>query len=315
MESLRHLMIGTSISPHSWSARMRIMDLLRRHWREALLGLVLALPWLSLLVLGSVWLWQRGHVLAWAAAAVMLALIAWPLRQAVRRQATAQARLALGDLAEPSRGWNARERDAWADVLAIADTTDPLSFTASEPVMALARRTVEAVARRFHPEAADPWAQFSLPEALLLTERLSRDIRHEALRHVPGVRAIRLSHLLWAQRASEQYGDAARTGWHVGYGLWRLVRGAINPFQAAVQEVKDLLMEQTGGALSQRLRAYGTRLIVLEVGRAAIDLYSGRLALSDEEVKAARERDLAGDTEAAGAVRIVLVGQVSAGKS
>ena len=47
--------------------------------------------------------------------------------------------------------------------------------------------TVEVVARRFHPEARTAWAQFSLPEFLLLTERLCRDVRREALRHIPGV--------------------------------------------------------------------------------------------------------------------------------
>src|SRR5262249_11198391 len=67
--------------------------------------------------------------------------------------------------------------------------------------------------------------------------------------------------------------------------------------------------------LSYRLRAYATRLLVLETGRAAIELYAGRLALSDAEVRAAQERDMA-DTEAPLApVRIALVGQVNAGKS
>ena len=78
---------------------------------------------------------------------------------------------------------------------------------------AMLEQTVEAVARHFHPDAQAPWAQFSLPEVLLLAERLCRDVRREALRHIPGVRAIRLSHLLWAHRQSDRYGAAARTAW------------------------------------------------------------------------------------------------------
>ncbi len=54
-----------------------------------------------------------------------------------------------------------------------------------------------------------------------------------------------------------------------------------------------MFVERTASVLSYRLRAYATRLLVLEIGRAAIDLYSGRLALSDDEVRAARERDMA----------------------
>jgi uncharacterized protein len=58
-----------------------------------------------------------------------------------------------------------------------------------------------------------------------------------------------------------------------------------------------------------------TQQFVLEVGRAAIDLYSGRLALSEEELRLAQERDRAPAAVAVAPVRILLVGQVNAGKS
>jgi predicted GTPase len=294
---------------------MRFGDPLRRYWPETLLFLAVALPWLSLLVLGMLWLWQGGHVWQWAIGAALLALLAWPLARSVRRRANAEARLALGELAEPSAGWNVVERDAWAEVLAIADATAPFSFIELDPLVASARQTIEAVSRRFHPEAHTAWAQFSLPEALLLAERLCRDVRREALRHIPGVRQMRLSHLLWVQRQSDRYGEVAHRGWRVGYGVWRVVRAVLNPLQAAGQEASGMFVEKAASVFSYRLRAYATRLLVLEIGRASIDLYSGRLALSDDEVRAARERDMAATAEPLAPVRIVLIGQVSAGKS
>jgi predicted GTPase len=280
-----------------------------------LLVLAVALPWLSLLGLGIVLLWHSGYVWAWAIAAAVLGVLAWPLLRLVRRRANAEARLTLGDIAEPSRGWNAVERDAWYEVLSIADATSPFSFTESEPLVASARETVEAVARRFHPEAHSAWAQFSLPEVLLLAERLCRDVRREALRHIPGTRSLRLSHLLWVQQQKERYGTIAQTGLRVGFGLWRLVRAALNPLQAAGQETSGAFVGKTTSVLSYRLRAYATRMLVLEVGRAAIDLYSGRLALSDDEVRDARERDAADSAVPVAPVRILLIGQVNAGKS
>jgi predicted GTPase len=294
---------------------MKFAKPLRRYWPEMLLFLAVALPWLSLLVLGIVWLWQGGHVWVWAVVAALLGLLAWPLSRSIQRRANEEARLALGDLAEPSRGWNVVERDAWTEVLAIADATAPFSFTEMEPLLASARQTIEVVARRFHPEAHTAWAQFTLPEVLLLAERLCRDVRREALRHIPGVRAMRLSHLLWVQRQQERYGAIAQTGWRVGSGLWRIVRAALNPLQAAGQETSGMIMENTAKVFSYRLRAYATRLLVLEIGRASIDLYSGRLALSDEDLRAARERDMASTAESVVPVRIVLIGQVNAGKS
>ena len=54
----------------------------------------------------------------------------------------------------------------------------------------------------------------------------------------------------------------------------------------------------------------------METGRAAIDLYSGRLTLSEDEMRAAQQSDLApAAAPPLAPVRILLIGQVSAGKS
>jgi predicted GTPase len=174
---------------------------------------------------------------------------------------------------------------------------------------------VEVVAQCFHPGAHDAWAQFSLPEFLLLTERLCRDIRREALRHIPAVGTIRLSHLLWAHQQNRRYGVLARTGWQIGFGIWRVVRAALNPLQAVGQETSGAFVQNAVSVLSYRMRAYASRLLVLEVGRAAIDLYAGRLMLSADELQAARKRDMADVSGDDVPIRILLIGQVNAGKS
>jgi uncharacterized protein len=294
---------------------MRFGQPLRYYWPEVLLFLAVALPWLSLFVFGLLWLWQGGHVWVWAIGAATLGLLAWPLSNHVQRRANEEARVALGDLTAPVRGWNVVEQDAWTRVLAMADTAAPFSFTEMEPILASAREIVEAVARAFHPDVRNAWARFSLPEFLLLAERLSRDVRREALLHIPAIRAMKLSHLLWVYQQNERYGEAAQTGWRLGFGLWRVIRAALNPLQAAGQETSGVFFERTTKVLSYRARAYATRLLILEVGRAAIDLYSGRLALSDTELRSAQDRDMAGATATSIPVRIVLIGQVNAGKS
>jgi uncharacterized protein len=290
---------------------MTFRETFRRYWPEMLLALTVALPWVSLMVLGLLWLWQGGRVWAWAIAAAVLGLPAIPLARLVRRRANAEARIAMGDLAEPSSNWNVVERDAWSDVLAIADTAAPFSFTETQSLAKSARHIIDVVARRFHPEAHNAWAQFSLPEALLLSERLCRDMRREALRHIPGIRTVRLSDLLWVQRQNERFGAGLR----LGYEFWRLARAAINPIQAAGSETSRVFVDKAATVLSYRLRAYATRLFTLEVGRAAIDLYSGRLVLSEEELRAAQNRDAADVAAPVAPIRIILLGQVNAGKS
>jgi uncharacterized protein len=290
---------------------MTFRETLRRYWPEMLLALTVALPWVALMVFGLFWLWQGGRVWAWAIAAAVLGLPAIPLAKLVRRRANAEARIAMGDLAEPSSNWNAVEREAWSDVLAIADAAAPFSFTETQSLAKSARHIIDTVARRFHPEAHSAWAQFSVPEALLLSERLCRDMRREALRHIPGIRTVRLSDLLWVQRQNERFGAGLR----MGYEFWRLARAAINPIGAAGSETSRLFVDKAATVLSYRLRAYATRLFTLEVGRAAIDLYSGRLVLSEEELRAAQDRDTADVAVPVAPIRIILIGQVNAGKS
>ena len=294
---------------------MKFGSRLRRHWAETLLVVAVALPWVTLLVLGMLWLWQTGRVWVWAIVAAVLGLLAWPLLRLVRRRANTEARLALGDLSEPSRAWTAIERDAWSEVLAIASKTDPFWFTEVEPLATRGRQTIEAVSRRFHPHDPSAWAKFTLPELLLLTERVSRDLRREALRSMPGARDITLSRVLWFKQQYKRYGPVMQALWRWGYGAWRVVRIPLNPIAAAGQEFSRLFSDKTIDAVSYRLRAMVTQEFVLTVGRAAIDLYSGRLALSDEDVHAARTNELAAAAGPVGPVRLVLIGQVSAGKS
>src|SRR4029450_7226247 len=84
---------------------MKLRTTLQRYWPETLLVLALALPWLSLLVLGTLWLWEHGHVWIWATGSAVLALLAWPLMRLPRRHNAAQPRYtqARGARAAPRR--------------------------------------------------------------------------------------------------------------------------------------------------------------------------------------------------------------------
>ena len=121
---------------------------------------------------------------------------------------------------------------------------------------------------------------------------------------------MKLSHVLWLQEKVERYGPM----WTVGYNLWRVVR-LWNLPAAIGREISRVFDDKFATVLWDRLRARVTQQFVLEVGRAAIDLYSGRLALSEEELRLAQERDRAPAAVAVAPVRILLVGQVNAGKS
>jgi hypothetical protein len=290
---------------------MTFRKALQRYWPETLLVLAVAFPWLSLLALGGLWLGQHGHTWAWAIAAAASGLLAWALFRLVRRRAALEQAAReplgehLGDIAEPSSDWNVRDREIWLQVEAIARATPPFSFTEIEPAIASAHETIMSVARSFHPERTETLTEFTLPEVLLLTERVSRRLRGKALRSIPFVRQMKIGRVLWAWRTIERYGPLAQAG----YRLWRLGRVAFDPVTALLREIGGHTDDRMTTAVFDQARAWLTQAFVLEVGRAAIDLYSGRLTLSPEELREAAASDAA-PAEPLAPVRLLLAGGV-----
>jgi len=104
---------------------MRPGTWLRRNWREASLVAIIVIPWLSLLLLGLLWLWQQGHAIIWLLAAFALGLTAWPLRRSIRRRAKARVAEDFAVQAKPSPAWGATANAAWEDVTTLAEATPP----------------------------------------------------------------------------------------------------------------------------------------------------------------------------------------------
>lgn len=288
------------------------MAWLRRYWLEVTLATLLALPWLSLFGLGSLWLWQNGRVIEWALAAAALSILGVPLRLLVRRRAERRMAEMKAEDAFPTDAWNTEETEAWAKVQALARRTAPLDLDDRARAEALAWEVVELVANHFHPGQPDPMARVTLPEALLLTEQVAGRLRRWVIQW-PGARRIRISDALWAQRMVDRYGAGARAVYNIGETIYRVGR-MVNPLQAAAQEAARYAAGTTGSFLSENMRRRATTQLIQETGRAAIDLYSGRLRLSSSELAALARAD-SEKAEPEAPLRVLLAGQAGAGKS
>ena len=147
-----------------------------RALRWAMVGAGLALPLLSLVPLGSYWLWQNGYLIPWAIAACISTVAAWaaqrwllaPIRGVPAAVATDPGAIMPGDTT-----WTPAEQAAWAKVQDIVKLTDPALLGSRETLLELGQRTVETVATSLHPERKDPLLQFTAPEALALVERVA----------------------------------------------------------------------------------------------------------------------------------------------
>ena len=249
--------------------------------RYILIVTALLLPTLSLVPLGGLYLWEKGYVLWWALAALICIggvtlmqrlLIAGAVRRpppaAQQKQASTETETPL----DPT--WSPLELKAWGDVKMVASRVDLERMNDLDAVVTLARNTIEVVAERLHPTREDAVWQFTLPEALAITERVSRRLGRMIETNVPFGDRMTVSQFLSIYQWRGMLDAAERA-----YDIWRLVR-LVNPATAITNEARERLSR----ALFQWGREHVMRRLVEayveEVGRAAIDLYGGRLRIA-----------------------------------
>jgi len=294
----------------------------RRTASMILLAIGLFIPALSLIPLGSLWLWQHGYLLYWTAFAFAAVMAVYLTQRRLLPAPDAQAEPADETHLPPSdtaatareRGWSPIEEQAWADVQILAAKADPARIGSSDGLWKLAQDTIQAVATRLHKDREDALWQFTTPEALAITERVSRRLRMFVLEQVPFGDRLTIAQAL----ALYRWRGAIDMAEHA-YDVWRVIRLA-NPATAAANEAREQLsraMMQWGrDAIARRL----TEAYVLEIGRAAIDLYGGRLRVSSTALAGYVSEETAADEAVlsksrAEPLRVLVAGQTSAGKS
>ncbi len=282
--------------------------------RTVMVVVALFLPVLSLIPLGSVWLWQQGYLLHWIGAAFIISsscflLESWLVRRAnpVTPGANANAPVTGSEAS-----WTPREQLAWDAVEALATATDPTQLTSREALLDLGVRTIETVARNIHPGDKDPLWRFTVPEALALVERVSRDLRPLVADHIPLGDQLTVGQVMKIYRWRSAIDVAEKA-----YDLWRVIR-MLNPITAVANEARERLTKKLYSGVRDQFARRLTEGYIREIGRAAIDLYGGRLRVSANDlaqhVSQETERDTA-QALIAEPLRLLVAGQVSVGKS
>ncbi|MFT5508941.1 MAG: putative GTPase [Hyphomicrobiaceae bacterium] len=280
-----------------------------QYLRGVMIALALVLPTLSLAVLGTLWLWQNNALLIWGLAASGVALLIYFVELwLVRRRESELEISATPDTAsqEAADHRTPREQAAWAAVEQIAVDVKPDTLDNRDAVLALGVHTVEAVARSMHPDQKDPLWKFTVPEALALVERVSRQLNQFVIESVPLGDRLTIGQVLTVYRW-RSFATVAEKA----YDLWRILR-FINPATAIAGELR----EKVSGQLLDGMRTEFTRRLarayVREVGQAAIDLYSGRLR---PDLREALDTGALPEVEARAPLDILIVGQGGVGKS
>ncbi len=296
------------------TGQMRPETRLRGMWlRWGRLGVLAALllPVALSAALGLVWLHERGWLLAFLLASAGIYAVMRLGQHLARRPAEAPEAI---DGPAPDPEWTAPERAAFEGArITIAQRlhTTPRPW---EDMPAEALRVVEEVASALSKGRRGA-LDFTLPEALLLIDRVALRYREVLRRNLPFSDQLSVNALLWVWRRQGRL----RAAWSAGFLVWRGVRLAVNPAAGALREIERVLARPLQAGLNDALVADLQRLLLEEAAMAAVELYSGRLRYHDDEL-AALAMDEAGANpppprDPASPLRIVVVGQTGAGKS
>ncbi len=282
--------------------------------RTAMVAAALLLPALSLIVLGSLWLWQSGYLLYWVTGAFAVSTVTYAVQTwLIRPQVTAASGSQNpGQPPDDDPSWTPREIAAWAAVEKMAEAVDHTELGSQEAIVGLGLRTIELVARNIHPEDHDPLWKFTVPEALALFERVSGELRPFVIHNIPLGDQLTVSQVMriYEWRSAMDVAEKA-------YDIWRIVR-LLNPVAALTNEARERLTRKLYSGVRDELAGRLTRGFVKTVGRAAIDLYGGRLRIMPqdlaEHVSAEGRRDLS-EAKTVDPLRFLVAGQIGAGKS
>ncbi|NND92191.1 MAG: GTPase domain-containing protein [Granulosicoccus sp.] len=328
---------------------MRLLHGFRGTTRSALwyLSLVVVVPLITLSLLGLVYLWQSDRLLIVLTGWLGITLagygvfIAWPQltgktrdpgASADRGQAadspetgTAGRNVAeqLPDNLEEASDWTEQDRAVWREMRQHVETrlAGELSWKAL-PDESL--RLLSAVSAHYNPhlvpatgkarETSRLEYRFTLPEALLVLSVASERYRNVILQHIPFAERVTVASLvtLYGRQRDIQKGYTWLNN------VRRTVR-LVNPLAAVVGEIRDQFTNRVFDHLSATMQRDLKRLLLQEVVQVGIDLYSGKLKTSASELQHYRSgayaRDMLQKAPLTEPLRILLVGQTSAGKS
>ncbi|TEW54141.1 GTP-binding protein [Psychromonas sp. RZ22] len=169
------------------------------------------------------------------------------------------------------------------------------------------------VAQEFEKKALD----FTIPEGLQLFEEVSHRYRQLLKKYGIASEKLKISHLKAGYEAYGKYGDVGSKAIKVAFWANHAKNLFINPSKVAI----DLFSQKSTSSMSkgfvEDMQLKAKQALLDEVASVAIDLYSGRFSFDDDDVSASSisEKDQQRMATQLEPIRIVLVGQTSAGKS
>ena len=293
--------------------------MLRWKSRFVLVAFLCLLPYVLLMGAGCWWLYERGLLTWFAIGAAIVSVLGWNIDRVFRMRKPKAIRVSvstLGAVGEES----ARQA---IEQLAHKAEVNPPPLDDLNAWNHVAIELFNVVAVRFGRTSDRPALEITLPDAMLIAERVLHDLRAATKDHIPGSHVLTIRQFeqmahVWKRTSSIV---AMESPWRIGY---RMIRFALNPVSGAFKEVNDNLLGDLSVTALEEAKRWAIGYCVRRAGEYAIQLYSGQLAVDDLAFQNFRSSQSRLDIEKADKttlrnadepLRVIVLGQAKAGKS
>lgn len=287
-------------------------------WILAIIALLV--PYLGLMIIGGYALWKNDWFWIYGGVTAGITALVYGLAIYLR------GRQGLKDVVPlefecPAR-WPPREQEAWSKVenLARQAIKGEIPVRNIDDLRSLLERLIREIAQHYHPEHEDAYLDIQLPQLLKIVEKVSQELREVVQENVPGSHILTLRD--WAKL--KQAYDFVQPLYEVFYLAYRIATVPISPFNALWREIRRYVTGRAIDLSVSELRSGLLSYVIHRMGFYLIELYSGRVVLDEVEFDKARMTAERAELQAAQPdvddrhqefVRIVIVGQLKAGKS
>lgn len=283
-----------------------IWSIFRVYWRP-LLPVLVVLVFVGLLTIaGFAFLINQGWLLWFLGLVAASAFAVW----LIQMSPSFKRPLPTDEIPPPVIAWSPLEEGAMGEVRKLAEKAAKSPPRDLDEVRGLGESLVRTVAGHLHPGREFATAHFTVPDLLVALEEGVRDLRTKVIEKVPGSDVIKVSDLQLVLKYYRQYGSMVKAL----YFAYRAFRIITNPAQAVIQEASGLLQGETLNSGWKQVNGALWRVLIEEGGRLCIDLYGGRLKAQPGELERQWRRSLPPSATPL-PVRVLVVGQVNAGKS
>ncbi len=265
-------------------------------------------PGLLLWLLGFVYLWEKGWFWWFSGGVLLLALLSWGVRRVLASppdEADEQTRHL-----DPRPDWSEHDQEVWRQCIAHIEQAE-LADTPWDDIPRAMFDHLIYVSKAYRGDKRDAELAFSLPELLLMLETWAREYRAQVVRYMPLAHDLKLSTV----KKLGRHTDTALSVYRYVSPLISALRIGINPGTGLAGVFRSDLASNYMGDLGEPMQKNIRFVLFEQVTQVGIDLYSGRLKFSEEEMLAYRMAQSKPEEVELRPLSVMLVGQINAGKS